>query len=109
MVGHWTFVWLIYSIVWWSVNYLDKMTRYKRPGDFHAETSESPGPSCKKIPKRHVTKATFDIWQQDNDRNHSTIGKLLTAARVRNGIQNMNFMLQVHAFDYELNISHYTE
>ena len=40
-------------------------------GDFG---SESPGPSCKKkTPTRQVTKATFDKWQRDNDRDHQML------------------------------------
>ena len=46
------------------------MAGQKRAGDFG---SESPGPSCKKIPTRQVTKATFDKWQRDNDHDHQML------------------------------------
>ena len=46
------------------------MAGQKRAGDF---CSESPGPSCKKTPTRQVTKATFDKWQRDNDRDYQTL------------------------------------
>ena len=49
------------------------MAGQKRASDFDTGSSESPGPSCKKTPKRQVTKATFDRWQRDNDRDHQTL------------------------------------
>ena len=46
------------------------MAGQKRVGDFG---SESPGTSCKKTSIRQVTKATFDKWQRDNDRDYQTL------------------------------------
>ena len=54
------------------------MAGQKRVSDFDA-VSESPGPSCKKTSvstgtcKRQVTKATFDKWQRDNNRDHQML------------------------------------
>ena len=49
------------------------MAGQKRTSDFDTGSSESPGPSCKKTPKRHVMKATFDRWQRDYDCDHQML------------------------------------
>ena len=54
------------------------MAGQKHTGDFDCSESQRAmvhGPSCKKTPKRQVTKATFEKWQRD-DHDHQTLMRM---------------------------------
>ena len=70
------------------------MAGQKRAGDFG---SESLGPSCKKTPTRQVTKATFDKWQRDNDRDHQTLAWLCCKLERNNVLVAFLFAMYINA------------
>ena len=75
MPGHQTFVRLILSIVRRSINYPDINGQTKTCMQVILVV-KALVLAVKKTPTRQVTKATFDKWQQDIDRDHQTLAWL---------------------------------